>query len=356
MIKSRSPHYITVPFLSPLTGAKCTKYILKIKTWRGSLGSQPQGYDYEMVRFNYNDSSGSEDVNISSILSSFIESKLTLLSDGINNQDEQNQIWTSIDIEYFTNNSNDDGVNQNKKIDSVVLGYAFGSEGKNKSNPVDLILTNGRVFKVGNGCKFTIGLITVSKDFDVSITSTPTNQYQRIYNVPSIADTEGTFVLLTIDTSLLTDDNRINVDIEGTKFLLMVDNSKKNINNDVYFINQHGAQQTISMNKQRTESINVSSKEYERYAGQPSDGYHQFKTFLSNGISSVVLNSGYLSEGQNTSFKELLLSESIWIEYEGKVLPATIKTSSLSYKTVANDSLINYEIEFKYAYNEINNV
>ena len=37
-------------------------------------------------------------------------------------------------------------------------------------------------------------------------------------------------------------------------------------------------------------------------------------------------------------------------------MPLNVSKKSLEYKTRQNDRLINYEFEFEYAYNEINNV
>jgi len=355
MIKARSPYYVTVPFVNPQTLNTCTKYILKIRMWRGAEGDAPTISNYEMTRYNYSNSTGSEEVDISAIIYSFLESVYTSADDGVTAQNTINQGRARIDIAYFINDNPDD-FTRILESHSICLGYGFGNEGKNTTIPSSDVLINGSVHRCSSDGIFIVPVYSFISAKTVTITSTPNNLYSRSYTVPSSSNSRWFYNLVGIDTKLVGTDNRVNIDINGTKLVLLIDQSKKHKNTDVHFINQYGVQQSVSMNKQRNESLNITSKQYERYAGQPSDGYHQFKTFLSNGKSSVILNSGYLSEGQNSSFKELLLSESIWLSHEGEVLPVSIKTSNLLYKTVANDSVINYEIKFDYAYNEINSI
>jgi len=58
----------------------------------------------------------------------------------------------------------------------------------------------------------------------------------------------------------------------------------------------------------------------------------------------------------NQTIEELFLSENVWIRYEGKTLPVMPKSKQLLYKTSLNDKLINYTIEFNFAFDKINNV
>jgi len=58
--------------------------------------------------------------------------------------------------------------------------------------------------------------------------------------------------------------------------------------------------------------------------------------------------------------KQLLLSEQVWmtktIDTRPTILPVNVKTQSLQYKTSVNDKLINYTIDFDYAFDKINNI
>tara|TARA_B110000285_G_scaffold182575_1_gene206395 strand:+ start:54 stop:389 length:336 start_codon:yes stop_codon:yes gene_type:complete len=87
---------------------------------------------------------------------------------------------------------------------------------------------------------------------------------------------------------------------------------------------------------------------------------HNKRDFNITANSSVNLSSGFLNESTNEKFKQLLLSEKVWITRTFKndelVLPINIKTSSISYKTSLNDNLVEYSIEFIDSYNAINNI
>ena len=78
--------------------------------------------------------------------------------------------------------------------------------------------------------------------------------------------------------------------------------------------------------------------------------------FNKTGIESLKLNTGFYPESYNEVFRQLGLSEEVWIKYEGQTLPITVTTSSLNYKTSINDKLINYTIDVEFAFNKINNI
>ena len=58
----------------------------------------------------------------------------------------------------------------------------------------------------------------------------------------------------------------------------------------------------------------------------------------------------------NETIEELFLSENVWIRYEGKTLAVIPTSKSLAYKTQLNDNLINYTVNFDFAFDKINNV
>jgi hypothetical protein len=78
----------------------------------------------------------------------------------------------------------------------------------------------------------------------------------------------------------------------------------------------------------------------------------QTKSFNINGQQSVKLNTGWVDENYSDLITDLLLSETILLD--GK--PVELKTTSTELKTSLKDKMINYEIEFDYAFNFINDV
>jgi len=125
---------------------------------------------------------------------------------------------------------------------------------------------------------------------------------------------------------------------------------------DIFFNNKEGGQQVLTFFKTQTESLKTSEENYESDSGQPSEGYHQFIRYNVQGKKSFKASSGFVDESMNDIFEELLFAENVW-KYDGtNMIPLNVSTKSLDYKTRQNDRLINYEIKFDYAYNELNSI
>lgn len=132
----------------------------------------------------------------------------------------------------------------------------------------------------------------------------------------------------------------------------------------VTFINKFGVLQDIWFFKKSVESINTKSDSYKSNTldlGTLSYSFsaHQYHTFNNNGRERITMNTGFISEEYNEVFKQLLLSEQVWMTKltdEELVIPITPITNSLTYKTSVNDKLVDYTIEFEYAFDSINNI
>lgn len=128
---------------------------------------------------------------------------------------------------------------------------------------------------------------------------------------------------------------------------------------NIVFQNKEGAEQTLQFFKARTDTLTTTSSEFESDRGQPSLGNHQFVKFNVQGRTKFKVNTGFVNESNNESFKQLFLSKQIWwLKNDGTLsaVPLNIESKSLEYKTRANDRLINYEVEFSFAFNEINSI
>jgi hypothetical protein len=51
-----------------------------------------------------------------------------------------------------------------------------------------------------------------------------------------------------------------------------------------------------------------------------------------------------------------MLSQEVWIDNGVDILPVNPRTNSMTFKTSVNDKMINYTLEFDYAFDKINNV
>lgn len=125
---------------------------------------------------------------------------------------------------------------------------------------------------------------------------------------------------------------------------------------EIHFINKDGAQQVLTFYKSRKDELKTDRETFESDRGQPSAGFHQFVDYNVTGRSMFSVNSGYVDEDMNDTFKQLMLSERIWTIESGSFVPLNLKKSNLKLKNRQNDRLINYEFDFEYGYNEINNI
>ena len=122
----------------------------------------------------------------------------------------------------------------------------------------------------------------------------------------------------------------------------------------VQFINRYGGLDFIWFFKMRTDSISTESKEYKLL--QQGIGYDttigQNAKYNFNGKQSVKMNTGFVNENYNELIQDLMLSEKVWINS----IPAIVKSSGTEFKTQIRNKNINYEIEFEYAFDLINNM
>ena len=132
----------------------------------------------------------------------------------------------------------------------------------------------------------------------------------------------------------------------------------------IVFINKYGALQNLYFFKKSVESLQVNKDNFNRNILDETLPYiagfqfkeHQAKKFNIIANESLVLNSGFVPEAMNDTFKELLLSQYVWIVRNGDTLPVNIEESALTFKTGLNDKLINYTINLKFAFDTINNI
>lgn len=128
----------------------------------------------------------------------------------------------------------------------------------------------------------------------------------------------------------------------------------------ITFVNKFGVLQDLWFFKKMVQSINVQKDRFKRNILTSSGQYSVFKhsqTVLNTTANEVFTsNTGFVSESMNEVFKQLMLSERVWATIEGIVYPVAVTNSQLQYKTSLNDNLINYTIEFEYAYDAINTI
>jgi hypothetical protein len=133
----------------------------------------------------------------------------------------------------------------------------------------------------------------------------------------------------------------------------------------VTFVNKYGALQDLWFDKKSMNSINVQSNDYKAsvmdFSSTPTydTTAHQNRVLDLVGKESITMNTGYIDEEYNEVFRQLMLSEQVWMTRltdTEEILPLRPKTQSLQFKTRTNDKLVNYTVEFDFAFDKINTI
>jgi hypothetical protein len=121
------------------------------------------------------------------------------------------------------------------------------------------------------------------------------------------------------------------------------------------FINRLGGWQREFFYKVSTENVEMENNKYklnplvfpryELYQGQ-------YKNFNTNAKRIIKVNTGWVNENYKQVMEELLLSETIRVNY----LPAVLRTKSIEKFKSINTKTINYQMEFEMAYDVINSI
>lgn len=125
------------------------------------------------------------------------------------------------------------------------------------------------------------------------------------------------------------------------------------------FINKFGAYQDIYFFKNSKLAMTTEKDKYKSNIlnnGTYATYNAQVRLLSKNANQRLTLNSGYYPESNNEVFKQLFLSDKVWIEYKNKTLAVNIENNNIDYKTSLTDSLINYTIDISFAFDTINNI
>ena len=132
----------------------------------------------------------------------------------------------------------------------------------------------------------------------------------------------------------------------------------------ISFYNKYGAQEDIWASKKSSKSLKTSSSSYKRSTLKsgpyPSLTYsttqHTDRRFDVTAKESITVNTDLYTEDINEAISQLLMSERVWLTEEGKILPVTLRTESVEKKTSVKDKMVQYTLEFEYAFDKIQSI
>lgn len=163
MIKSLSPYYINIPFVSPLSSLTCTAYTLQVFVWNGAKNTPPITPSYEFTKPNPTASTGNDIVDIANVVNDFINFNPSA-NDSTDLLNGNNQNWIRIQTFYETADPLDATTATNISVELMVKGYSYGMNGANQSTPTNKILLSGTEFKVNRDGTFVLPILTDDSD------------------------------------------------------------------------------------------------------------------------------------------------------------------------------------------------
>ena len=158
-----------------------------------------------------------------------------------------------------------------------------------------------------------------------------------------------------ISSIRITDDNAIN------NIKVYEQCERKHEPYKVTFNNRFGVLQDMYFFKKSVEKMTTKRESYKANTLTSSNSYstynHTKRDFNIVANESISLSSGFVNESYNEVFKQMMLSEKVWVTNENnQVYPINIKTSDITYKTSVNDKLVEYTIGFDNSYNVLNDI
>ena len=366
-INVRSPYYINI------SAGGLVSATLKLRIYEGNSSTSISGFQYELTSTAINNSVTFE---ISELVRDYIEN--TFDGDYTNSAK-----WLRYEYFYILGTGGGGGNGDAAIFD----GYGYFSEGANPQNTQTVLQSNKTIYKYSDAPLRLPVHITTSTEFtflqngssiynttlDPSTNSNDIIRYVSSESAAGVDSWQDRVVLDggTIESLDCVKDFLEDVDLYGVD-TIYVDNGTTvevyNVENieecldtpyKLTFVNKFGALQDLWFFKRSTLSMNTSQQTYKSNLvvdGSYSINKHQKSILTKQGNESLTLNSGFYSEDNNEVFKQLFLSEQVWIDYDSETLPINITSSNLVHKTRLKDKLISYEISLEFSNDTINNI
>lgn len=343
MILNRSPYYYNVS----LPNSYVTSVDFTVEVGTGSSSSPVVVQTYEVTKPVPSSSSPNSFIDISPFVRDVYEFAPLNFS-GVSSNTIQASGNKAVLIAEVTAAFNDTiGSNSADENDTYIctLGYGKYRDGQNLS-PTDKILLTHSDYKADTRGHFVVPLQCASGD------SNPT--VNGVAVTLGFSDTNTNYVkYLVIPVGNYS--STITVVFGGETITIEPTDECKYDLTQVQFLNRYGVIEVIHFYKASRQTFQI---EGERFKNNFTNGssydtdIHQLKKYNVKGNRRVRIETGFLNEEYNDTIEELLLSEYVWLNG----VPVNVSTNTLEQKTRIVDKLINYSIEFEYAFDEISNV
>jgi len=354
--------------------AVLTSSTLKLYCWTGSFDSQPSQAQYTITK-NNPDSNNLIRFEIAELIQDYIE---------VEYNNDYSNIKTTCWWYYTKTNDYSDLLTPITKTGYglATKGYTYFEDGLNSTLTSSKLFSNTYLYIPGNiechipvyrGPSGVSNVIFYTKDGAGSETVADSKAVAPITGLPT-SENSNDYILYVSSTVQASKIEIISSNTSSTTYNAETQESTETIypiftcepkytNYKISFINKFGAVQDLYFNKKRTDSFSSKRDNYitsTLTSSTTAVSYNQYNpTSVVQDVStqkSIVLNTGFVKEEYNETIRQLFQSEDIWIREENRTVPVTVKDSDFAYKTSLNDKLVNYTVQFEYAFDGINNI
>jgi hypothetical protein len=329
------------------------QFTCKLEYWSGSVSVSSSGTSYQINK--YPNKVGSGIFDLSKILNSALRQNLI--------QNTSSMVYVKPTFNYQFNNGAGwvSGSNVVGSTTAVVDGYAIWPETINSDiNTKGLypFLTDGpatqSVFATDRG---TITVDATNTQYGIQFAGSngsnatfnvtgSTNTANRLKRVPIGLD-EPNFPISKTNLNFFT----ITSGSKSIRFDVKCESKYTPIR--VAWKNRFGQLDFFTFNKVSIQSFSTTQRTYQPNAGNwdgatfTTDNYvNQTQRYIVDNQQTLSVNTDFLLESYNDIFKQLLVSDEIYWYNNGDVIPMSIATSTMQFKTGRVDKLIQYQLEF----------
>jgi len=291
-------------------------------------------------------------IDVHKLVNDFVQNEFTQnVSLGVQTTNQLDSVWVYIDSGIYLENVLLYSINQTLL---ALDGFGYHQELANPElNKKVLSTINNHI--VYNNSKYPLyflsdGLVSITingTDVPFTLDSDYNNQFVSYVDVIQYAGVSTNF-----NAVFVYGDETVTHNIE------VKTECRNNLINCI-FKNKYGYWQKIPFNKLSKSNLDIDSSDYNPFVsdfGSYNLNQHTKRSYLTNGNEKIVVNTDFLPEEYNLLFKELMLSEQIYLEQGATILPVNLNKKSFGYKTKLNDKLIQYSMDFEYSFKTINNI
>ena len=287
-------------------------------------------------------------------ISELVKDYMNMELDYSNTSTIHNNVWVDYQVtRYFVSTSTTLTMIQL----TAFYGYGYITDNANPLLPSTVLLSNRYIVKNADDILY----FPVANSYNGATVEFQNNG--STVNIVTISSTSNSYDQTEYFSNTGATDNvdKVIVTYFGKSTEFIVENIEECLDTPyrLTFVNKFGALQSLTMFKKSVKNMNTQVSYYKRNTIENAAynlGDTQKSIVNKNATETLTLNSGFYPENNNDVFKELFLSDYVWIYYDSNEIPCNISSSSFTYKTSRNDKLINYTLDIEFASDVVQNI